>query len=110
MDNEFHLATAAIFNHANVFLPLPLDRVLRLILVTPDMHRIHHSTDGKEMNKNFGFSFPWWDRLFSTYQNQPAGSHENLPLELKIFREARYRSLPWMLAMPFTNPGSVRKK
>ncbi len=106
---EIILNSAAMFNHSNVFLPLPLDRVLRLALVTPDMHRIHHSTDGKEMNRNFGFSFPWWDRLFSTYEDQPAGGHENMQLGLNIFREARYRSLIWMLAMPFTNPKSKPK-
>ena len=107
---EIILNSAAMFNHSNLFLPLPLDRALRLALVTPDMHRIHHSTDGKEMNKNFGFSFPWWDRLFSTYQDQPAGGHENMPLGLNIFRDARYRSLPWMLAMPFVSSGPVRKR
>ncbi|MDO9583813.1 MAG: sterol desaturase family protein [Desulfomicrobium sp.] len=107
---EIILSSAAMFNHANLFLPLPLDRVLRLILVTPDMHRIHHSTDGREMNRNFGFNFPWWDRLFSTYQDQPTGSHETMPLGLNIFREAKYRSLLQMLAMPFTNPSSGPKK
>lgn len=107
---EIILNSAAMFNHANFFLPLSLDRALRLILVTPDMHRIHHSTDGKEMNRNFGFNFPWWDRLFSTYQDQPTGSHENMPLGLNIFREAKYRSLLRMLAMPFTNPSSGPKK
>jgi sterol desaturase/sphingolipid hydroxylase (fatty acid hydroxylase superfamily) len=101
---EIILSSAAMFNHANLFLPLPLDRVLRLVLVTPDMHRVHHSTDGKEMNRNFGFSFPWWDRLFATYQDQPAGGHEKMPLGLNIFRDAKYRSLGRMLAMPFTNP------
>jgi sterol desaturase/sphingolipid hydroxylase (fatty acid hydroxylase superfamily) len=106
---EIILNSAAMFNHANLFLPLPLDRVLRLALVTPDMHRIHHSTDGKEMNRNFGFSFPWWDRLFLTYQEQPAGGHENMPIGLNIFREQKYRSLHWMLAMPFTSPKSRPK-
>jgi len=107
---EIILNSAAMFNHANFFLPLPLDRILRLALVTPDMHRIHHSTDGREMNRNFGFSFPWWDRIFSTYQDQPAGGHENMPLGLNIFRDSKYRSLFQMLAMPFTNPSSGRKK
>jgi sterol desaturase/sphingolipid hydroxylase (fatty acid hydroxylase superfamily) len=103
---EIVLNSAAMFNHANLFLPLALDRVLRRVLVTPDMHRVHHSTDGREMNRNFGFNLPWWDRLFKTYQDQPAGGHETMPLGLHIFREARYRSLFRMLAMPFTNPAS----
>lgn len=107
---EIILNSAAMFNHANFFLPLPLDRVLRLALVTPDMHRIHHSTDGKEMNRNFGFSFPWWDRLFATYQDQPTAGHENMPLGLNIFRDPKYRSLYQMLAMPFTSPVPTKKE
>jgi sterol desaturase/sphingolipid hydroxylase (fatty acid hydroxylase superfamily) len=107
---EIVLNSAAMFNHANIFLPLPADRIVRRVLVTPDMHRIHHSTDGREMNRNFGFCFPWWDRLFSTYQDQPAGGHDAMPLGLGIFREPKYRKLRWMLAMPFTKhmPGSGR--
>ncbi len=100
---------AAMFNHANLFLPLPADTVVRRFLVTPDMHRIHHSTDGREMNRNFGFCFPWWVRLFATYQDQPAQSHEAMPLGLNIFREPKYRSLRRMLAMPFLSP-DVRRR
>lgn len=103
---EVILNGAAMFNHANLFLPLPADRIVRRVLVTPDMHRIHHSTDGREMNRNFGFCFPWWDRLFATYQAQPARGHETMPLGLNIFRARKYRSLHRMLAMPFTNPPS----
>jgi sterol desaturase/sphingolipid hydroxylase (fatty acid hydroxylase superfamily) len=98
---EIILNSAAMFNHANFFLPLRLDRILRLALVTPDMHRIHHSTDGREFNRNFGFCFPWWDHFFATYQDQPARGHETMPLGLNIFRDERYRSLRRMLAMPF---------
>lgn len=107
---EIILNSAAMFNHANLFLPLPADRIVRRVLVTPDMHRIHHSTDGREMNRNFGFCFPWWDRLFATYQDQPAKGHEAMPLGLNIFRDRKYRSLYWMLAMPFTKyvPGPGR--
>ena len=107
---EVILNSAAMFNHANLFLPLAADRIVRRVLVTPDMHRIHHSTDGREMNRNFGFCFPWWDRLFATYQDQPAGGHENMPIGLNIFRDARYRSLARMLAMPFTSPISAKKE
>jgi sterol desaturase/sphingolipid hydroxylase (fatty acid hydroxylase superfamily) len=98
---EVILNSAAMFNHANLFLPLPADRLLRRVLVTPDMHRVHHSTDGREFNRNFGFCFPWWDRLFATYLDQPAQGHETMPLGLNIFRGPEYRSLPRMLAMPF---------
>lgn len=102
---EVVLNSAAMFNHSNLFLPLPLDRVLRRVLVTPDMHRVHHSVDGREFNRNFGFCFPWWDRIFSTYLPQPAEGHDRMFLGLRIFRERRYRSLLRMLAMPFTTPG-----
>ena len=98
---EVVLNGAAMFNHANLFLPLPADRILRRILVTPDMHRVHHSTDGREFNRNFGFCFPWWDHLFTTYQDQPSRGHEDMPLGLNIFRGSEYRSLARMLAMPF---------
>jgi sterol desaturase/sphingolipid hydroxylase (fatty acid hydroxylase superfamily) len=101
---EVVLNSTAMFNHANLFLPLSADHILRRILVTPDMHRVHHSVDGREFNRNFGFCFPWWDRIFSTYLAQPAQGHEEMPLGLKIFRGRKYRSLPRMLAMPFTSP------
>lgn len=98
---EVILNSAAMFNHANLFLPLPADRILRRVLVTPDMHRVHHSTDGREFNRNFGFCFPWWDHLFRTYQDQPSRGHEAMPLGLNIFRDSEYRSLVRMLAIPF---------
>ncbi len=107
---EIILNSAAMFNHANFFLPLRLDRVLRLALVTPDMHRIHHSTDGREFNRNFGFCFPWWDHLFASYQDQPARGHEGMPLGLNIFRDPKYRSLHQMLVMPFVSPKPTRKR
>jgi sterol desaturase/sphingolipid hydroxylase (fatty acid hydroxylase superfamily) len=98
---EIILNSAAMFNHANIALPIPVDKVLRMFLVTPDMHRVHHSTDRVEMNRNFGFSFPWWDRIFSTYKDQPDEGHETMLLGLHLFREQKYRSLPWLLAIPF---------
>lgn len=107
---EIILNSAAMFNHANFFLPLRLDRFLRLALVTPDMHRIHHSTDGREFNRNFGFCFPWWDHLFASYQDQPARGHEGMPLGLNIFRDPKYRSLYQMLIMPFVSPKSGQKR
>lgn len=98
---ELGLNCLVMFNHANVRLPPAADRLLRLLVVTPDMHRVHHSTDMREANLNFGFNFPWWDRLFRTYQAQPARGHETMPIGLTLFRGRKYRSLVQLLAMPF---------
>lgn len=98
---EIGLNCVAMFNHANILVPEPMDRVLRLVVVTPDMHRVHHSTDGLEMNRNFGFNSPWWDRIFRTYKPQPGLGHANMVIGLNIFRDRKYRALPRMLAMPF---------
>lgn len=87
--------------HANVRVPSSLDRVLRFLVVTPDMHRIHHSQDRRETESNFGTIFPWWDRLFGTYVNQPAGGHERIAFGLAEFGERKHLTLPWMLALPF---------
>ncbi len=91
----------AVFNHANVSLPPALDRWLRLFVVTPDMHRVHHSTDMREANTNYAFNFPWWDRMFGTYKAHPDKGHENMSIGLNIFRDAKYVSAIRMLAMPF---------
>lgn len=98
---EIGLNCVAMFNHANIRLPEPLDKALRLIVVTPDMHRVHHSTDSLEMNRNFGFNSPWWDRLFGTYKPKPDLGHENMVIGLNIFRDRTYRSLYRMLLFPF---------
>jgi sterol desaturase/sphingolipid hydroxylase (fatty acid hydroxylase superfamily) len=98
---EILLNGCAMFNHANVRIPLGADRVLRLFLVTPDQHRVHHSTDMREANMNFGFNFPWWDRLFRTYKAQPDLGHEGMRIGLNIFRGREYRRLGRMLAIPF---------
>jgi sterol desaturase/sphingolipid hydroxylase (fatty acid hydroxylase superfamily) len=87
--------------HANVRVPSSLDRVLRLFVVTPDMHRIHHSQDFRETESNFGTIFPWWDRLFGTYVDQPAAGHERIAFGLAEFGERKHLTLPWMLALPF---------
>ncbi|MGB8528845.1 MAG: sterol desaturase family protein, partial [Rhodoplanes sp.] len=73
---EVLLNATAMFNHSNVRLPEGIDRVLRWLVVTPDMHRVHHSIVVRETNSNFGFNLPWWDRLFGTYRAQPAAGHE----------------------------------
>jgi sterol desaturase/sphingolipid hydroxylase (fatty acid hydroxylase superfamily) len=99
---EILLNATAMFNHGNVRLPLGLDRVLRLILVTPDMHRVHHSVEDDEANCNFGFSLPWWDRLFGTYRDQPRGGHEGMTIGIHKFRTPKEASwLPGMLLLPF---------
>ncbi len=98
---EILLNGCAMFNHANLALPLGLDRYLRLLVVTPDMHRVHHSTDMREANSNYGFNFPWWDRLFRTYIPQPKAGHTEMPIGLNIFRDPKYLWLHWLLAIPF---------
>lgn len=98
---EILLNATAVFNHSNARLPIGLDRVLRLVLVTPDMHRVHHSTVPIEANSNFGFNLPWWDRLFGTYRAQPAAGHEGMTIGVRQFRNPQRLTLPWMLALPF---------
>lgn len=98
---EILLNACSLFNHANTFIPLKADAWLRLLLVTPDMHRVHHSTDMREANMNYGFCLPWWDRMFKTYKDQPDKGHDAMPIGLNILRDVRYRRLPGMLAIPF---------
>jgi sterol desaturase/sphingolipid hydroxylase (fatty acid hydroxylase superfamily) len=99
------LALALDFvEHANLRIPAPLDHVLRLVVVTPDMHRIHHSQDPREGNSNFSNVFSWWDRLFGTYVNQPAAGHEGLKFGLAELSDSKHLTLPWMLADPFLSP------
>lgn len=103
---EVGLNATAMFNHGNVRLPLGLDRLLRCVVVTPDMHRVHHSVIQRETNSNFGFNLPWWDFLLGTYQGQPARGHEKMTVGLSQLRDERVERLDWMLAMPFiANPG-----
>lgn len=98
---EILLNGTAMFNHGNLKLPLGVDRVLRLLVVTPDMHRVHHSVFPSETNSNFGFNLPWWDRLMGTYRGQPTRGHEAMTIGLNQFRDPARLTLPWMLALPF---------
>jgi sterol desaturase/sphingolipid hydroxylase (fatty acid hydroxylase superfamily) len=92
----------AMFNHGNVRLPAGLDRALRWLVVTPDMHRVHHSVEDDEANSNFGFNLSWWDRLFGTYRDQPRGGHEGMTIGIRGYRLPREVSwLPGLLALPF---------
>ena len=104
---EVLLNGTAMFNHGNVRMPLVLDRWLRLIVVTPDMHRVHHSVDPAETNSNFGFNLPWWDRLFGTYRDQPAAGHQGMTIGLEQFRDPVRLTLGHILLLPFTGkPGT----
>ena len=99
---EILLNATSLFNHSNIRLPLWLDRLLRLIVVTPDMHRVHHSVVRRETNSNFGFNFPWWDFALGTYRDQPAQGHEQMTVGLTQFRDEKNADrLPWMLILPF---------
>jgi sterol desaturase/sphingolipid hydroxylase (fatty acid hydroxylase superfamily) len=97
---EVLLNGTAMFNHSNIRLPLGLDRVLRLFVVTPDMHRVHHSVIPQETNSNFGFNLPWWDRLFGTYRAQPADGHDAMTIGIELFRTRRDLWLDRMLIQP----------
>ncbi|NIA14626.1 MAG: sterol desaturase family protein [Nitrospiraceae bacterium] len=99
---EIVLNATAMFNHGNVHLPLGLDRVMRCLVVTPDMHRVHHSIIREETDSNFGFNFPWWDRLFGTYRAQPREGHLGMTIGLREYLDERPTKLGWLLAVPFT--------
>jgi sterol desaturase/sphingolipid hydroxylase (fatty acid hydroxylase superfamily) len=98
---EILLNATSMFNHSNVRIPDTFDRLLRLFVVTPDMHRVHHSVLSRETNSNFGFNLPWWDRLFGTYRAQPAAGHEAMIIGIEQFRDPRELGLDRMLLQPF---------
>jgi sterol desaturase/sphingolipid hydroxylase (fatty acid hydroxylase superfamily) len=98
---EILLNATSMFNHANIRMPAACDRVLRWIVVTPDMHRVHHSIVPQETNSNFGFNVPWWDRLFGTYRPQPAAGHATMTVGIAQFRAPREQWLDRMLTQPF---------
>ena len=104
--SEVLLNALAMFNHANVRMPTHLDRILRRIIVTPDMHRVHHSIERAEHNTNFGFNFSCWDRLLGTYLDQPAQGHRGMTIGVKNFRDAASQTLPGLLAIPFARQDS----
>jgi sterol desaturase/sphingolipid hydroxylase (fatty acid hydroxylase superfamily) len=99
---EVLLNSTSMFNHSNIFVNLRIDRILRLLVVTPDMHRVHHSVIIDETDSNFGFNLPWWDRLFGTYRAQPASGHDGMIIGLSNYRDLKWLTLPWMLAVPFS--------
>lgn len=98
---ETLVVVVTFFVHANASYPAVLDEVFRTVLVTPDMHRVHHSARVRETDSNYGVIFSWWDRLFGTYVAQPRNGHTGMVLGLLEFRDSRHQRLPWMLACPF---------
>ncbi len=104
---EIMLNGAAMFNHGNVRIPLSVDRIIRMVLVTPDMHRVHHSVIARETNSNYGFSFPWWDRILGTYKAQPQEGHDKMRIGLNGYHDDRSLKLSSMLSMPFSYPKRV---
>jgi len=98
---EVLLNATSMFNHGNVRMPLAIDRILRWLVVTPDMHRVHHSIIVSETNSNFGFNLPWWDRLFGTYRPQPTAGHEAMTIGIEQFRDMHELRLDRMVAQPF---------
>ena len=98
---EIALNATSMFNHANVGIPIAVDRWLRWLVVTPDMHRVHHSVKPRETNSNFGFNLPWWDRLFGTYRAQPEQGHTGMVIGLDRFRTVPDLRLDKMLVQPF---------
>jgi sterol desaturase/sphingolipid hydroxylase (fatty acid hydroxylase superfamily) len=107
---EVVLNASALFNHSNIRLPKPVDAVLRLIIVTPDMHRVHHSIIPRETNSNYGFNVPWWDRLLGTYIAQPKAGHDDMLIGIELFRARRELWIDRMILQPLrrnkvTRPG-----
>lgn len=106
---EVVLNGTALFNHSNIRMPAAVDRVLRLVLVTPDMHRVHHSVHRRETNSNFGFNMPWWDRLFGTYRAQPVDGHDGMTIGLHEFRDPREGWLDRLLLQPLRQQGGQQR-
>lgn len=105
---EVALNATSMFNHSNIHIPEKVDRILRLLVVTPDMHRVHHSVIIRETNSNYGFNLPWWDRLLGTYKDQPDKGHTDMVIGLSQFRDPKKLSLPRLLILPFvSHPGRV---
>jgi sterol desaturase/sphingolipid hydroxylase (fatty acid hydroxylase superfamily) len=100
---EVVLNVTSMFNHSNVSMPAWLDRVLRFIVVTPDMHRVHHSILRRETDSNFGFNLPWWDRLFGTYRAQPEAGHAGMTIGIPAFRDPAELRIDRLLTQPFRN-------
>ncbi len=101
---EALLNASSLFTHTNLRIPLGIDRLLRLVLVTPDMHRVHHSVIPSETDSNFSFNASWWDRLFGTYRDQPRKGHANMVIGLKEYRSPEKLGFWGLLLVPFRQP------
>jgi sterol desaturase/sphingolipid hydroxylase (fatty acid hydroxylase superfamily) len=105
---EVVLNATSMFNHSNAAMPAWLDRIVRLIVVTPDMHRVHHSVRRHETDSNFGFNLPWWDRVFGTYRSAPEAGHDRMTIGLPIFRDPKELRLDRLITQPFRDdPGNA---
>jgi len=107
---EVILNGCAMFNHANIDLPPWLDRTLRFFVVTPDMHRVHHSVLRREHDSNYGFNLSLWDRLFRTYTAQPEGGHQGMQIGLTPYQSAAPTRFGWSLWLPFHREATTRGK
>ncbi len=99
---EVLLNGTSMFNHSNILMNIKADAWLRLLVVTPDMHRVHHSVIVRETDSNFGFNFPWWDRLFGTYRDQPKAGHQAMTIGLASYRDRKWLKFQWMLVVPLS--------
>jgi len=104
---EVVLNATSMFNHSNAAMPGWLDRRVRLVVVTPDMHRVHHSVKRHETDSNYGFNLPWWDRLFRTYRALPEAGHDDMTIGLPIFRDPKESRLDRLVTQPFRNAADV---
>lgn len=108
---EVVLNATSMFNHGNVRLAGAIDRWLRWVVVTPDMHRVHHSSNRLETNSNFGFNLPYWDRLFGTYTDQPGAGHDGMEIGIEGWRdEHRLERVPGILLLPFRDGGTPHRE
>ncbi len=107
---EVLLNATSMFNHSNVALPPRIERIARWIVVTPQMHQVHHSIARAETDSNFGFNLPWWDRLFGTYRARPAAGEQGVVIGLPIFRDSRELRLDRMLTQPFRDDGREMRR
>ncbi|MEC4680449.1 MAG: sterol desaturase family protein, partial [Nitrospirota bacterium] len=98
---EVMLNATSMFNHSNVRIPVQVDRMLRWIVVTPDMHRVHHSVIPRETNRNFGFNLSWWDRVLGTYLSDPSKGHEYMTIGLEQYRDPTRLTWLGLVALPF---------
>lgn len=104
---EVILSATSLFNHSNIRIPARIDAILRLAIVTPDMHRVHHSVDRVETNSNYGFNIPWWDWIFGTYRAQPKQGHTGMTIGIELFRTRRDLWLDRLLVQPIRGSASA---